>query len=88
MSDASDPGFPVQRPWDARLARRLVAPLRDTWVVPNHPTTARWANRPTAWRAPLAGLPPEMALAHSLAKRAREILLGIPGLLYLHLSKF
>lgn len=34
--------------------------------------------------APLAGLPPEAALALSLAKRAREILLGLPGLLYLH----
>jgi putative membrane protein len=36
--------------------------------------------------APLAGLPPDAALALSLAKRAREILLGLPGLLYLHLS--
>jgi putative membrane protein len=36
--------------------------------------------------APLAGLPPDAALAVSLAKRAREILLGLPGLLYLHLS--
>jgi putative membrane protein len=34
--------------------------------------------------APLAGLAPEAALALSLAKRAREILLGVPGLLYLH----
>jgi putative membrane protein len=34
--------------------------------------------------APIAGLPPETALALSLAKRAREILLGVPGLLYLH----
>jgi len=31
----------VQRPWDARLARRLVAPLKDTWVTPNHLTTVR-----------------------------------------------
>ena len=30
------------------------------------------------------GLPPQAALALSLAKRAREILLGLPGLLYLH----
>jgi putative membrane protein len=37
--------------------------------------------------APLAGLPPETALALSLAKRAREVLLGVPGLLYLHLSE-
>jgi putative membrane protein len=36
--------------------------------------------------APLAGLPPEVALALSLAKRVRELLLGLPGLLYLHLS--
>jgi len=27
--------------WDARLARRLVAPLRDSWVTPNHLTTLR-----------------------------------------------
>jgi phosphatidylglycerophosphate synthase len=31
----------VQRPWDARLARRLVAPLKDTRVTPNHLTTVR-----------------------------------------------
>jgi putative membrane protein len=37
--------------------------------------------------APLVGLPPEAGLALSLAKRAREILLGLPGLLYLHLSE-
>ena len=37
--------------------------------------------------APLAGLPPDMALALSLAKRARELLLGLPGLFYLHLSQ-
>jgi archaetidylinositol phosphate synthase len=30
-----------QRPWDARLARRLVAPLKDSWVTPNHLTTLR-----------------------------------------------
>jgi putative membrane protein len=34
--------------------------------------------------APLVGLPPDAALALSLAKRARELLLGVPGLLYLH----
>jgi putative membrane protein len=33
--------------------------------------------------APLAGLHPDTALALSLAKRAREILLGVPGLLML-----
>ncbi len=37
--------------------------------------------------APLAGLPPDMALALSLSKRAREIILGVPGLLFLRLSK-
>jgi phosphatidylglycerophosphate synthase len=31
----------VPRPWDARLARRLVSPLIDTWVTPNHLTTLR-----------------------------------------------
>jgi archaetidylinositol phosphate synthase len=31
----------AQRPWDARLARRLVMPLKDTWVTPNHLTTVR-----------------------------------------------
>jgi archaetidylinositol phosphate synthase len=31
----------VRRPWDARLARRMVAPLIDTWVTPNHLTTLR-----------------------------------------------
>lgn len=35
----SDPT--VQRPWDARLARRLVTPLIDSWVRPNHLTTLR-----------------------------------------------
>ena len=29
--------------WDARLARRLVAPLKDSWVTPNHLTTVRLA---------------------------------------------
>ena len=31
----------VQRPWDARLARRVVAPLIGSWVRPNHLTTLR-----------------------------------------------
>jgi hypothetical protein len=35
---------------------------------------------------PLAGLPPDAALALSLAKRTRELLLGLPGLLYLRFS--
>src|ERR1700729_931885 len=29
------------RPWDARLGRRLVAPLKDSWVTPNHLTAVR-----------------------------------------------
>ena len=29
------------KPWDARLAARLVAPLRGSWVTPNHLTTLR-----------------------------------------------
>lgn len=37
--------------------------------------------------ASLVGLPPHAGLALSLAKRAREIILGVPGLLYLHLSE-
>jgi putative membrane protein len=37
--------------------------------------------------APVVGLPPEAALALSLAKRTRELLLGLPGLLYLHVSR-
>jgi archaetidylinositol phosphate synthase len=30
-----------QIPWDARLARRLVSPLKDSWVTPNYLTTVR-----------------------------------------------
>jgi len=37
--------------------------------------------------APLVGLPADAALALSLAKRAREILLGLPGLVYLHVAE-
>lgn len=33
----------VQRPWDARLARRLVAPLKHTRITPNYLTTVRLA---------------------------------------------
>ncbi|HVW70751.1 MAG TPA: CDP-alcohol phosphatidyltransferase family protein [Steroidobacteraceae bacterium] len=28
-------------PWDARLARRLITPLKDSWVTPNYLTTVR-----------------------------------------------
>jgi uncharacterized membrane protein YbhN (UPF0104 family) len=34
--------------------------------------------------ASLIGLPADAGLALSLAKRAREIIMGLPGLLYLH----
>jgi putative membrane protein len=37
--------------------------------------------------APLVGLPLDVALALSLAKRVREIALGVPGILYLHLRE-
>jgi len=37
--------------------------------------------------APLVGLTPDLALALSLAKRARELSLGVPGLAYLHWSQ-
>jgi archaetidylinositol phosphate synthase len=30
-----------QRPWDARLARKLITPLKDSWVTPNYLTTVR-----------------------------------------------
>ncbi len=36
-------GATVQRPWDARFARWLVTPLKDSWVTPNHLTTVRLA---------------------------------------------
>jgi archaetidylinositol phosphate synthase len=32
-----------ERPWDARLARRLVTPLKDSRTTPNHLTTVRLA---------------------------------------------
>ncbi|CAG4888892.1 CDP-alcohol phosphatidyltransferase family protein [Paraburkholderia saeva] len=35
------PNVPAPRTWDARLARRLVTPLIDTRVTPNHLTTLR-----------------------------------------------
>jgi phosphatidylglycerophosphate synthase len=34
-------GSADQRPWDARLARRLVMPLKQSRVTPNHLTTVR-----------------------------------------------
>src|ERR1700740_1035275 len=37
------PAPAAQRPWDARLARRLVTPLKDSRATPNHLTTIRLA---------------------------------------------
>jgi len=37
--------------------------------------------------APLVGLPLDVALALSLVKRARELALGLPGIVYLHWSE-
>jgi phosphatidylglycerophosphate synthase len=39
--DFSYSGPIAQRPWDARLARRLVTPLINSRVTPNHLTTVR-----------------------------------------------
>jgi len=41
MSDTQDAVFPARRPWDARVARWLVTPLRNSRVAPNHLTTLR-----------------------------------------------
>jgi phosphatidylglycerophosphate synthase len=44
MSDTVlTPGLHAPGPWDARLARRLVAPLAASRVTPNHLTTVRLA---------------------------------------------
>jgi putative membrane protein len=37
--------------------------------------------------APLVGLAPDTALALSLVKRARELALGLPGIVYLHFNE-
>jgi phosphatidylglycerophosphate synthase len=39
----SAPTPAAQRPWDARLARRLVTPLKNSRATPNHLTTIRLA---------------------------------------------
>ncbi|MGH8781983.1 CDP-alcohol phosphatidyltransferase family protein [Paraburkholderia sp.] len=39
----SPKNVPAPRTWDARVARRLVTPLVDTWITPNHLTTVRLA---------------------------------------------
>ena len=36
---------------------------------------------------PLVGVPADIALAVSLAKRMREVVIGLPGLIFLHLSE-
>jgi len=36
-----NPAAAPKRAWDARLARWLVRPLKDSWVTPNHLTTLR-----------------------------------------------
>jgi archaetidylinositol phosphate synthase len=41
MSEIEHSTLARQRPWDARRARRLVAPLNDSSVTPNNLTTAR-----------------------------------------------
>ncbi len=41
--DTTYDGPVVRRPWDARLARLLVFPLKDTRITPNHLTTVRLA---------------------------------------------
>jgi archaetidylinositol phosphate synthase len=43
MPDTTYVATPAQRPWDARLARRLVTPLKDSRATPNHLTTVRLA---------------------------------------------
>src|SRR3569833_2294872 len=42
-SDSTLSTAAAQRPWDARLARRLVTPLKDSRATPNHLTTVRLA---------------------------------------------
>lgn len=41
MSQVESPCLNCRSAWDARLARRLVTPLKDSWVRPNHLTTVR-----------------------------------------------
>lgn len=43
QSDSSGSVRPPAAPWDVRLARRLVRPLADSKVTPNHLTTVRLA---------------------------------------------
>jgi phosphatidylglycerophosphate synthase len=41
MSESQHSTLLRPRPWDARLARYLIAPLEGSWVTPNHLTTVR-----------------------------------------------
>ena len=41
MSETNRPRGGSQRPWDARIARWMVAPLKHSWVTPNHLTSVR-----------------------------------------------
>jgi archaetidylinositol phosphate synthase len=41
MPELQQTALASQIPWDARLARRLVSPLKDSWVTPNYLTTIR-----------------------------------------------
>src|ERR1700756_4607223 len=43
MPDTTFSAGTPQRPWDARLARRLVTPLKDSRATPNHLPTVRLA---------------------------------------------
>ncbi len=56
LSFAASPARPAPpRPWDARLARWLVTPLKDSWVRPNHLTTVRLLVGLAAAQAFMAG---------------------------------
>jgi phosphatidylglycerophosphate synthase len=59
----------VKRPWDARLARFLIGPLKDSWVTPNHLTTLRLG---VGLAAAAAFLPGRYALSNVAA-----LLLGL-----------
>src|SRR3569833_2509350 len=54
-SDSTLSTAAAQRPWDARLARRLVTPLKDSRATPNHLTTVRLAAGLAAAAAILPG---------------------------------
>ncbi|MGH8210923.1 MAG: hypothetical protein ACRETD_11290 [Steroidobacteraceae bacterium] len=41
-------GAAMLRPWDARLARRPITPLKDSWVTPNYLTTVCLCAGPVA----------------------------------------